>query len=135
MKIIRKEIVIDAPAAKVWEHITDPAWIAGWLMPNDFQAVVGKAYSMDCGEMGQIQGAVKELIQQKKLVYSWTSTKIKVETIVTITLNEEKGHTRLTLEHSGWDALPPSEQGIADNFDQGWTEKLQALAEQIASAN
>jgi uncharacterized protein YndB with AHSA1/START domain len=57
-----------------------------------------------------------------------------VETIVTITLKEEKGRTRLTLEHSGWDALPPSEQGIADNFDQGWTEKLQALAEQIASA-
>jgi len=44
MKIIKKEIVIDAPVAKVWKHLTDPEKIAGWLMPNDFEAVVGKHF-------------------------------------------------------------------------------------------
>ena len=132
MRIIRKELVIDAPVAKVWEHITDPAKIAGWLMPNDFDATVGHAFSMDCGEKGQITGVVKEIIPRQKLVYSFTSKDIKIETIVTITLSPEHGRTRVTLVHSGWDALPPPDQGIADAFEQGWGQKLRILQEQVA---
>ena len=37
MKIIKREILIEAPISKVWKHITDPEKIAGWLMPNDFR--------------------------------------------------------------------------------------------------
>ena len=40
---IVKEILIDAPVAKVWLHLTDPKRIAGWLMPNDFELRVGRA--------------------------------------------------------------------------------------------
>ena len=132
MRIIRKEIIIDAPPARVWEHLTDPAKIAGWLMPNAFQAAVGKAYTMDCGRMGPITGVVKEAIPHKKLVYSWTSPVIKVQTMVTITLIDEKGRTRLILEHTGWEA-PPADQTIPDTFDQGWDEHLKALQDQLAA--
>src|SRR5258706_9024705 len=107
MRIIKKEIVIDAPPARVWEHITDPARIAGWLMPSDFQPVAGRAFTMDCDEKGKISCVVKEVIPERKLVYSFTSKDIKVDTTVTITLVPEKRATRLTLIHSGWDALPP----------------------------
>ena len=48
MKIIKKEIVIGASPPKVWEHITNPQKIAGWLMPNDFEATVGKKFFLDC---------------------------------------------------------------------------------------
>jgi len=134
MRIIRKEIVIDAPPAKVWEHITDPAKIAGWLMPNTFQPSVGKGFTMDCGRMGSISAVVKEAIPHKKLVYSWTSPVIRVQTMVTITLTEEKNRTRLILEHTGWEA-PPADQTIPDTFDQGWSEHLRALGDQLAAAN
>ncbi len=46
MKIIKREILIEAPPSRVWEHITDPQKIAAWLMPNDFKAAVGaKAFN------------------------------------------------------------------------------------------
>src|SRR5689334_12159824 len=114
MRVIRKEVVIDAPVAKVWRHITDPAKIAAWLMPNDFEMKEGRAFSMDCGVEGKIACVVKEIVPEKKLVYSFTNKEIKVETLVTIELFAEGKQTRLVLVHTGWDALPPEERGIAD---------------------
>jgi len=133
MKIIKKEIVIDAPVAKVWEHITDPQKIAGWLMPNDFEAAAGKKFFLECDHQGKILCAVKEIVPGKKLVYSFQPKEIKVETLVTITLVKEGKGTRLTLIHSGWDSLPPSEQGMADNYESGWGMHLGKLNEQIAT--
>ena len=131
MKIIRKEILIDAPVAKVWEHITDQKKIAGWLMPNDFEATVGREFSLDCNEQGTVSCVVKEIVPMQKLVYSFKSKVTKVETLLTLTLAKEGKSTRLTLVHSGWDALPPGEQGIADMYDGGWGGALAKLQEQI----
>jgi|SRR5579859_683147 len=131
MKIIKREIVIDAPVSKVWKHVTDPDKIAGWLMPNDFEAVAGKPFILDCGVQGAISCVVKEVIPEQKLVYSFTSKAVKVETTVTITLTPEGKGTRVTLVHSGWDGLPPSDQGIADSFENGWGAGLEKLASQI----
>jgi uncharacterized protein YndB with AHSA1/START domain len=133
MRIIKREILIEAPVTKVWQHITDPQKIAGWLMPNNFQAAVGKEFSMDCEHQEKISCVVKELVPNHKLVYSFFSKLINVETLVTITLAQEGKATRLTLLHSGWDALPPGEQGIADNYDGGWGGHLDKLREQIVA--
>jgi uncharacterized protein YndB with AHSA1/START domain len=133
MRVIRKEIIIDAPVSKVWEHITDSAKIASWLMPNDFEAIIDKIFFLDCGKEGPITCEVKEIIPFQRLVYSFKPQDMAVETLVTITLTPENGGTRLTLVHSGWSALPPSEQGIADDFEEGWGEKLKALELQIMS--
>jgi uncharacterized protein YndB with AHSA1/START domain len=135
MKIIKREIEIDAPVAKVWEHITDPNKIAAWLMPNDFEDVVGKAFILDCNVQGKFSCVVKEIVPEQKLVYSFNPPGIKVETTVTITLTAEGRSTRVTLVHSGWDALPPGDQGIADAFSDGWGGSLDRLREQITKAN
>ena len=134
MKIIKREIVIDAPIAKVWKHITDPEKIAGWLMPNDFEAMVGRNFILDCQQQGKVSCVVKEIILNQKLVYSFQSKITKVETLVTITLAKEDKGTRLTLIHSGWDALPPGEQGVSDNYGGGWGAGLEKLREQIETA-
>jgi len=134
MKIIKKEIVIEASAPKVWEHITNPQKIAGWLMPNDFEATVGGKFFLDCRHQGKISCVVKEVVPNEKLVYSFLSPTIKVETLVTITLEKAGKATRLTLVHSGWDALPPGEQGLADNYNGGWGGFLETLQEQIATS-
>lgn len=131
MKVIRKEIVIDAPPAKVWGHITDPDKIAGWLMPTDFAAEVGRGFSMHCGTQGPITGEVTEVIPLKKLVYTWTSALIKAETTVTITLTEENGKTRLVLEHSGWQT-PPTDPEVVDEHDKGWAKHLRSLQDEVA---
>jgi len=131
MTIIRKEILINAPVAKVWRYITDPAKIAGWLMENDFEARPGKEFRMACGQEGPIQCQVLEIVPEKKLVYSWASAQIPIKTLVTITLSAENQKTRLVLVHSGWDTLPPSEQEAARPFDQGWNDHLKTLTDQI----
>ena len=134
MKIIRREILINAPVTRVWKHITDPQKIAGWLMPNDFEAVVGREFFLKCEHQEKISCVVKEVVPDQKLVYSFRSETIKVETLVTITLAKAGKSTRLTLVHSGWDALPPDEQGMADNYDGGWGGFLGKLQEQTAIA-
>ena len=127
MSRIKKEIFIEAPVERVWEHISDPMKIAGWLMPNDFEARVGKAFSMDCAEQGKIACVVKEVVVPRKLVYTFQSQTTRVETVVCFTLAEEGGGTRLTLVHEGWDALPPDQSGIADLFGGGWDGYLKGL--------
>jgi len=135
MKVIKKEIMIEAPIAKVWAHITDPSKIARWLMPNDFAPSVGKRFFMECEQQGKISCVVKEIVPTQKLAYSFHSTVTQVETLVTFLLTAEGNSTRVTLIHSGWDALPPTEQGIADLFGGGWDTLLGKLrAEVLAGA-
>jgi uncharacterized protein YndB with AHSA1/START domain len=131
---IVKEIVIDAPPSKVWPHLIDTAKVAGWLMPNDFQARVGSPFFLDCENQGRIDCVVKEVVAERRLVYSWQSKETRVETTVTITLTAEGDRTRVKLVHSGWDALPPADQdGIMGGFDRGWSEHLAKLREQIVA--
>jgi uncharacterized protein YndB with AHSA1/START domain len=133
MKIIKREILIQAPPARVWDHITDPNKIAGWLMPNDFEAAPGKAFSLECRDTGTISCVVKEIVPHQKLIYSFHSKLTKVETLVTFTLTPEGGGTRVTIIHSGWEALPPEEHGVSDNFGEGWGGALKQLEAQIGA--
>ena len=134
MRQIRKEIVINAPIAKVWEHISTREKIARWFMSNDFEPEIGKAFSFQCEDQGTVSCVVKEIIPLQKLVYSFKSKVTKVETIVTFTLIEEAERTRLKLVHSGWETLPPDQQGIADIFDEGWDSRfLKNLVLQFSS--
>jgi|SRR5882724_2338041 len=133
MKQIKKEILIAAPPAKVWEHITDPKKVATWLMPNDFEPRVGKAFVMHCDHAETVSCVVKEIVPEQKLVYSFQTKGLKVETLVTITLAKEDNHTRLTLVHSGWDALPPDQQGAADSFEDGWGGFLKKLQQEFSA--
>ena len=132
MKIVKKEIVIDAPAEKVWAHVTEPEKIAGWLMPNDFVPTTGAAFSLQCPHQGKISCVVKEIVPLRRLVYSFRSAATRVETLVTITLTAEGGRTRLTLVHSGWDTLPPEDQDVADQFGGGWAGFMEKLRTAIA---
>lgn len=125
MKSIRKEILIAAPSIRVWEHITDPAKIAGWLMPNTFEPVTGKEFRMDCGSGDAIDCVVQKIVPRKKLVYTWTSKDMSIKTTVEITLKEVRGGTLLVLVHSGWEKLAPPE------VDRGWDDCLEKLAEQV----
>jgi uncharacterized protein YndB with AHSA1/START domain len=131
MKVIKREMVIEAPVSKVWKHLTDPEKIAGWLMPNDFEATVGREFFLECPQEGKIACVVKEVVPNEKLVYSFQSNTPRADTLVTLTLAREGKATRVTLVHTGWDALPPAEQGQADNYGSGWGSGLEKLRLQV----
>ena len=100
-------------------------------MPNDFEARVGKKFFIDCPHKGKLWCVVKEIIPNEKLVYSLQSEIPKADSLVTITLAQEGKATRVTLVHSGWDALPPAEQDKADDYGEGWGSGLEQLRLQI----
>jgi uncharacterized protein YndB with AHSA1/START domain len=89
---------------RVWRAITDSAAIARWLMPNDFEPVVGREFHFRTTPRGGWDGTVKckvlEVSPPRTLAYSWVGGGI--DTVVTIRLVPEAGGTKLTLDHAGF---------------------------------
>ena len=131
MKEVEKKVHINAPVSKVWQALTDTTQLAQWLMPNDFVAEVGKEFVFT-GNMGEgpfpINCLIKELIENKKLVYTWRLPEFEGDSEVTIEL-EGNGETDLTLTHTGWENIGALENDMFEGHKKGWDEKLAKLKE------
>src|SRR5258708_2433269 len=93
-----RDIIVEAelpntPEA-VWRVLTTAELIGRWLMPNDFELVVGKQFEMRTKPLGNWDGVVHcevlEIVPNRKLVYSWKGGSAenpkygsRLETIVT----------------------------------------------------
>jgi uncharacterized protein YndB with AHSA1/START domain len=101
---LRFEFSYPHPPERVWRAITDSKAIAYWLMPNDFQPVVGHEFHFRTTPRGAWDGTVAckvlEVTPPRKLAYSWAGGGI--DTVVTFNLAPEAGGTKLTLEHTGF---------------------------------
>ena len=122
---IHKTIEYDAPIARVWTALTDPAELAVWLMPNDFEPQVGHRFQFRSppapGFDGIVDCEVTIVESPHRLAYTWAGGGI--DTLVTWTLDElSPDRTRLTLAHTGfdrWKGLP-----IRTLLSIGWKRKL-----------
>jgi uncharacterized protein YndB with AHSA1/START domain len=129
---IVQHVEIEAPPSKVWRHLTDGTLLSAWLMPTeDFQARVGHSFTfraVPVGDVGEWDGivhcTVRELVAGRRLSWSWTSNALGAETLVTITLEDLGGRTRVTLEHAGWEGLPEARRWLIDEHDRGWAQML-----------
>lgn len=114
-KSLRKEVVLPYPPEKVWVALTDRAALAEWLMPNDFEPVVGRKFRLQVDGMGSYSGLneceVLEVDEPRKLVYNWVLVPAKPEAarpkpmVLTWTLEPTAEGTRLTLVQEGLEAL------------------------------
>ena len=107
---------IDAPASEVFKAIIEPEMVQKWMMSDNvtIEPEVGGDY--DVG--GWVQdGPVKivDLEQDEKLAYSWRSEWVGHETLITWSLAESGGKTRLTLVHSGF-----APDASYDSYRTGW---------------
>jgi uncharacterized protein YndB with AHSA1/START domain len=107
---------INAPASEVFKAIIEPEMVQKWMMSDNvtIEPEVGGGY--DVG--GWIpDGPVKivDLEQDEKLSYSWRSDFVGHETLVTWSLAESAGKTRLTLVHSGF-----APDASYDSYRTGW---------------
>jgi uncharacterized protein YndB with AHSA1/START domain len=129
------EYVLPASAAKVWRALTDPAMLAGWLMPNDIAPVVGHVFQFRTQPMGDWNGIVDcevlEVVPEQKLVYTWNGGSAnnedyghKLETTVTWTLAPgDDGATLLKLVHHGFHPDDFAYKALG----QGWNTKGAAI--------
>jgi uncharacterized protein YndB with AHSA1/START domain len=92
------------PIERVWRAVTDSDAIAAWLMPNDFQPVVGRRFQFRTKPQGGWNGIVDcEVLKvepPRELAYSWKGDAL--DTVLTIQLEPTTAGTRLRLAHTGF---------------------------------
>ncbi len=141
----------EAPREMVWKALTDPNWIKQWWGPKDFTAPViqvdlrvgGKYFGCMRSPEGKDfcnTGIYREIKAPERLAYTDSfadergnsvspthygfGPDFPRETLVTITLEEQKGKTRLTMRGEG----PPSEKDRNDSI-AGWNESFDKMAD------
>jgi len=138
MEPILKKVTINAPANKVWKALTDPAKVEAWmLMETTFLPQKNKDFTFKAEPNENWDGifkcSVKEIVENKKLVYTWDTGFINAETIVSFELKEIDKQTEVTLTHSGWEKLAANQQQTKDAHSEGWdirfVQKLKEIVE------
>jgi uncharacterized protein YndB with AHSA1/START domain len=107
---IHQSVEIDAPRSAVYEALIRPEQLERWIASKGaVEPVVGGTY-----DIGWNYGVLKilELVPDEKLAVEWTEG--ETTTVLSWTLEESDGRTRLTLVHSGFAPDKPS------GLNTGW---------------
>ena len=132
------ERVYDAPVDKVWKAITSKEQMKEWYFElSAFEAKPGFEFSFEGGKDDKTYlhlCKVKEVIEGKKLSYTWRYQGYSGDSLVTFELFPEGNKTRLKLTHEGLETLQPGHADFAkENFVQGWTHIIgKSLPEYLA---
>jgi uncharacterized protein YndB with AHSA1/START domain len=125
---IEKTLIIAAPPAAVWRHLTQAEALAGWFHKPTADLAAGEAYEMP-GEDGAplVWGTVHTADATTHLAYSFTARPMgDLVTEVVWRLESVEAGTRLRLVHSGFPAgAAPFE--LLSAFDAGWDRHLGQL--------
>jgi uncharacterized protein YndB with AHSA1/START domain len=123
----------------VWEYLTNAELIAEWLMPNDFQPIVGHKFQFywrpvpEIDFDGNTYCTVLEIVPNKMLSYSWQcgpgNGKITLDTVVTWTLTVKENGTELLLHQTGF--KEKENLAIYSAMYEGWLKHIKEIDEQI----
>lgn len=133
---ISVEIVLPHAPEIVWRTLTASELIGQWLMPNDFEPVVGKKFNFKAKPMGDWDGVVRcevlEIVENRRLVYSWeggSDTNVgggsRLDTTVTWTLTPVEAGTKLKMVHAGFKL--PDNKSAHDAMTPGWRQVMQRI--------
>jgi uncharacterized protein YndB with AHSA1/START domain len=138
-KTIKHQFFFPNPPEAVWEYLTKAELMKQWLMPNDFQLILGYDFQFTTKPMpglnldGIFHCKVVDIVPFKRLSYSWKGGSgggdISLDTLVVWTLIAKDKGTELQLVHSGFKEI--------ENFDiytgmtDGWMQKMQKIANLI----
>ena len=142
-EIVVEDVLPHAPE-RVWRTLTSGELISRWLMPNDFEPVVGRRFTFKAAPMGGWDGVVHcevlEIVPNEKLVYSWKggsddnpSYGSRLDSIVTWTLTPVEGGTRLRLVHSGFRS--PGNDLAFGAMSPGWSRIIERISRAIEGAS
>ena len=137
LALVRK---FDAAPGKVWRALTEPEMLKQWMRPDDATKVstaeidlrVGGRYRIVMrpaeGEEHDVRGVYREIVPNKKLVYTWAwKSTPERESVVTIELRAAGGGTELTLKHEQF-----ADEPARDRHQQGWNACIASLERFLA---
>ncbi len=114
MKDIKKTIHIKVPREEVYNAITNPLTIELW---SGYQAIMENRVDTEFSMFdGDITGRIKTLESPSLVEQVWDFGDQKNDSFVRIELFEEKGKTRIELNHSN---IPDE---AFENIETGWKE-------------
>ena len=119
------EKTIQAPAAKIWEALTDREQMKQWYFEVDgFEPRLGFEFSFtgeDKGVKFVHYCKITELVPGKKLSYSWRYKDYPGSSMVTFELFDEGDSTRVKLTHAGLETFPKDNSSFGrESFTAGW---------------
>ena len=135
------ERTINAPAAKVWQALTDPAELKQWLpFMADFKAEVGSELRFELGKDPEHQylhvSKVIEVVPEQKLVYGWRYDGFAGDSHVIFELTPEDNKTKLKLTHEIIEPFPADNPDFAsEGFKEGWTYTADGLKKFVEADN
>ena len=121
------ERTYNAPVEKVWKAITNKDDMKQWYFDlAEFKPEVGFEFQFTGGTKDKSYlhlCKITEVIERKKLAYSWRYDGYEGISFVTFELFDEgKDKTRLKLTHEGLETFPANNPDFAKkNFAEGWT--------------
>lgn len=133
--IVVEDVVPHRPEL-VWQALTDGKLMEQWLMPNDFQPVLGRKFTFRTKPIGGWDGIVHcevtVLEANRKLAYTWVGGSdsnpafgSKLDSTVTWTLTPEAGGTRVRMVHAGFRS--PDNDFAYSQMSPGWGRVLQSI--------
>jgi len=124
------------PPEKVWRAVTQRELLADWMMPNDFQPVVGHKFKFTAQPVanwdGVVAGEVLEAQPHTRLAYRWAvggTSPGALVTAVTLTLTPTATGTHLRMEQSGF---RPDQERNLQGAKYGWQKFLGGLDQVLA---
>jgi len=120
------ERTYDAPIEKVWQALIDPEKMKQWYFDiPDFKPVLGHEFEFYGGSKDvKFKHLLKitELVEGKKLAYTWRYEDLPGNSEVSFELFEEGDKTRLKLTHKGLESFEVIDNPMfgRDSFNKGW---------------
>lgn len=144
-RVLVLERVFDAPRDVVWSVWTDPEHARRWWGPKGFDVVHlemdirpgggwRKCMRSPDGRESWRGGVFREVVRPERLVFTYASDDLDGtlghETLVTLTLVELEGKTKLTLHQAVFESV-----AARDAHQGGWASTMGRLGEYLTSVD
>lgn len=137
--IVVDEVFPHAPET-IWRTLTTSALMGRWLKmkPVGFEPTEGRHFTFQTTPAGAWDGVIRcqvlEVTPNRQLAFAWKGGDeanvgygSRLDTVVTWTLSEAEGGTRLRLVHAGF-VLPRNETAF-NNMSNGWKQVVRTVGD------
>src|SRR5918999_540201 len=143
---IEKQITLDAPRSRVWRALTDVSQFNAWFgvslaTPFEPGAEVCVRISIRSYEHVTMTIWIERMEQERFFSFRWHPYAVEPGvdyaaepmTLVSFTLEDAPGGTKLTIVESGFDAIPASRRVKAFSMNEkGWTGQAENIRKFLA---
>ena len=144
---IEKQVTFDAPRTRVWRALTDVAQFNAWFgvelsAPFAPGAAVSGKLTIRNYEHLTLTIWIERMEPERFFSFRWHPYAVEPDvdysteptTLVTFTLEEAVGGTRVTIVESGFDALPESRRAKAFSMNsRGWEGQAENIRKFLAT--